>query len=116
MRLFDRAEPAKGLSDVLDRERQAILKGDYAALASLASEKERHYARIARDRPGADRLSSLQIKASRNQVLLTAAADGIRSVVRDLNESRQPTTLKTYDRAGSRCTTFGDSHSLERRY
>lgn len=116
MRLFDRAEPAEGLSDLLERERQAILKGDYAILASLASEKERYYARIARDRPSANRLSALQIKANRNQVLLTAAADGIRSVVRDLGGSQRPISLETYDRAGSRCAISGNSHSLERRY
>lgn len=115
MRIFDLPEPVEALSRLLDRERSAILKGDFVVLAGLVVEKNRLLATVARRSPSADHLTSLRQKSGRNHVLLAAAIEGIRSVLRDIAEPRPFIALETYDQSGDRCA-FRDSCSFEKRY
>ena len=117
MRLFDRRDNASDLAKLLDRERKAILRGDFDALRRLAPEKERLVMSAARDRPDGNRLLNLKQQAARNHVLLEAAARGIRSVAQRLGELRAPSLdLETYDSAGHRSTGVPQSGSVERRF
>ncbi len=117
MGLFDRRDCASDLAKLLDRERKAILRGDFNALRRLAPEKERLVMSAARDRPDGDKLLNLKRQAARNHALLEAAAHGIRSVSRSLGEQRAPSLeLEIYDRAGHRSTGIPQPGSVERRF
>ncbi len=116
MGLFERRDSARDLANLLERERKAILRGDFDALRRLTPEKERLITQAAADRPDADRLASLRQMAARNHALLDAAAQGIRSVANDLGGNNASPELETYDREGQRNAWKDISGSLVRRF
>ena len=117
MGLFDHRDNARDLTSLLDRERRAILNGDFAALRRLLPEKERLIGLTANDRTIGERLIGLRQKAARNHALLEAAAHGIRSVIGGLSSARGPAPeLETYDQTGRRSTCSERAGSMERRY
>lgn len=116
MGLFDRRSNCEKLADLLDRERAAVLAGDYAALRRLMADKERLVALAVRDRPAAIDLARLKQKTARNHVLLNAAMDGIRQVSQVLAGSKPARAeLSTYDKTGLLQTSQEKSATIERR-
>jgi len=116
MGLFNRRDNAADLGRLLDREHNAILSGDFATLRRLLPEKVRLISATERSRPDGDKLQSLKLKASHNHALLEAAAQGIKSVSRDLdNHRRSFLDLETYDQSGNRSRCSNQTRSLERR-
>ncbi len=113
MTLFDRRSKSERLAGLLDRERAALLRGDFSALHSLAAEKERLMSLIAREQPAGHWLDMIRRKSARNHTLLSAARQGILSVSRDLGATA--TDFGTYDGEGQRNATPRNVTMLERR-
>lgn len=108
--VFDRLE------DLLDRERNAVLKGDFAELETMFAEKELLLAAVLRQPSHSERLQVLKDKTTQNQKLLNAAGRGIRAVSNFLKTLTQTDiALKTYDQCGHRESNSKDDSSLERR-
>jgi flagellar biosynthesis/type III secretory pathway chaperone len=106
----------EALAELMERERAAILGGDLAALARMAEAKEALVGRVARlsaDSAGLERLRRL---ASRNGVLLAAAAQGVRAGMARLKQIVEgPGPLVTYDVSGRRTTLGGAGNQVIRR-
>ena len=114
MALFERRSPAKALADYLDKERQAVLNGNYNALEGMFAEKQRLLEAVAKDFRAARLLPILRAKSERNNSLLQVAAQGIRHAQKHLTSVLKETPLRTYGPDGIR--TGGKSpRSLERR-
>ena len=89
---------AQALEDLLDRTRDALVAGDLAALAALAPRVEALTDSLAKlDARDAQRLHR---KASRNALLLQAAARGVRAAQGRFGEIVAGPTLTTYDSRG----------------
>ena len=113
MTLFDRRNKSERLASLLDRERAALLRGDFSALRNLATEKERLMSLIAREQPAGHWLEMIRRKVARNHTLLSAARQGILSVSRDLGAGA--TEFGTYDGEGQRNAAPQKVTMLERR-
>lgn len=101
MALFRLPPVVDALDDLLDRERQAILKGDLDRLVRLAPEKERLLGLLAGASADERRILRLRQKADRNQELLRAVARGIRAARQRITRSRASAQdFKTYDKGG----------------
>jgi flagellar biosynthesis/type III secretory pathway chaperone len=114
MSIFDGRTAYDSLTDVLDRESQAVLTGDFARLTRLADEKERMLRAVSKMPVDGQRLAGLRKHFERNQDLLQAAARGIRAASARLTAPPE-VTLQTYDNAGRRSTAATGSVSMERR-
>ncbi len=115
MGLLKRQDHLDALEDVLDQERQAILAGRFDVLARLMAEKVRlldHAHRSAQP----DRLIRVRDKATRNQALLQAASQGVRSVSNRLaRQETRANSLHTYDHKGRRLGVRTATSGLEKR-
>ncbi len=102
------------LETLLDQTRDAVLAGDFAALADLAPQVEAE----AGDLPRLDAAAArrLQQKAARNAQLLQAATRGIRAAQDRLEEICNGPTLTTYDARGKRAAIALPSVVLPRRF
>lgn len=92
------------LDQLLDAERRALLAGEIDTLSTLHEGKEGLISKLnALDRDEAEQLKDVQTKLTRNQVLLSSAMDGIRSVADRMTELRLlRQSLATYGRDGKR--------------
>ncbi|MBN2906217.1 MAG: flagellar biosynthesis protein FlgN [Rhodobacteraceae bacterium] len=105
------------IMDLLLRERAALKGADFAALGTLAAEKERLLAAL-RARPTADpaALTRLREMAERNEQLLAALRRGLDSAAQTLARGRRsPEALDTYDQAGQRARIGALTGALTRR-
>lgn len=88
------------LEQLLDQTRDALVAGNFAALADLAVRVEAAAATFPRlDQPTARRLRT---KADRNAKLLQAATRGIKAARQRLTDISAAATLSTYDARGRR--------------
>ena len=102
MALFKSRHLFDQLDDLLEKERNAVLNGDFETLRRLMDKKERIMAQVLQQTEPSQRLQSLQRKVDRNQRLLIAAGNGIRTVSDFLKKLEQPNDpLRTYDQSGS---------------
>ena len=94
------------LDDVLETERAALLAGHLEEVNRLFDRKTRLIDAFAQlDEADAAAVTALRRKVERNQGLLEAAADGVRSVARRLAAIRRVReSLETYDAQGKRNT------------
>ncbi len=107
MSFFKPVDAGAALEDLLDRERGAILDGNFEALARLAPEKARIVKGVPELRSRPSQLKILREKAIRNRQLLDAAGKGIRAASRQLRASEGPPAgLQTYDARGM-CKRLG---------
>lgn len=90
------------LDELLDAERTALLKGDLVALADMLPAKEVLIETLnARATDSMPRLTSLDGKVRRNQLLLDSALEGIREVTSKMVTLRRMRgTLETYGADG----------------
>lgn len=106
------------LDELLDLEREALIEGNLEQLGSMAVEKEKLVDRI-NGSPEIPRtkLAPVQVKVSRNQVLLQSALEGIRAVANRMAELRRVRKgLDTYDQAGRKYHhTASTGKKLEKR-
>ena len=101
---------------LLDEERAALLSGDLKALAALVQRKEALARELTDSEPAHGALAALRAKAERNAELLSAAAKGVRTVIRriaDIRDANGP--LRTYGRDGTQQTLGSAGGSLEKR-
>ncbi len=92
------------LNQLLDDERETLLKGKLDALDPLLQRKETLFSEILtlEDQPK-DRLATLRAKSQRNQVLLESALQGIRAVSDRMKILRRVKgSLETYNNQGQR--------------
>lgn len=107
-------ESAQGLIDQLDtlleHEREALLEGRLEKVAEIAQSKEHLIDALNALPPDPEyRISALQTKVERNQVLLDGAMQGIRNVAARLAALRKiRRSLETYDAAGRKQTIQGE--------
>ena len=92
---------------ILDQTRDALIAGDLAGLAELASRVDE----LATALPGLDRPTAerLRRKADRNARLLQAASRGVKAARQRLKEIGSAATLSTYDALGRREVIIGPS-------
>lgn len=99
------------LDDLLERERTALLSGQFDRLAPLLEEKTRLIDRL--NASGTDprtALDGLRDKAVRNQALLDGALQGIRRAggrIASLHQLRR--AFETYDESGQRRRIGGET-------
>ncbi|WP_172297659.1 hypothetical protein [Pseudoruegeria sp. HB172150] len=112
MALFDFREGAETLDEILDRERAAILEGQFDVIERLTPAKERALDRLKRRPPDGVALGQLRGKVERNGRLLEAMRAGLASAQERLKALRErPSALRTYDAKGRRtslCDTGGE--------
>lgn len=108
----------KAVENILERERDGLLSGDYAGLEQLAEQKSELISKISA-MAGSQRmkLSGLRARASRNQDLFESARKGLRDVSARLEEMQEVRdSLQTYGANGRRQAFVAPkSHSFERR-
>ena len=114
----DRNELIRRLDVLLDTERQALIDGQFDALADIVSEKETLIEALNEEEfESTEEIAPVNVKVVRNQALLEQALDGVRSVARRLGEIRQARKqFDTYDERGhkNRIET-GSEPSVEKR-
>lgn len=106
------------LDDLLDEERDALLKGDLDLVGRLVGHKESLIEQLAQsEHAQLEGLMHLDEKFKRNQILLDSALEGIRRVARRLSALRRVrNALDTYDAQGERRTIDMDATaSFEKR-
>ena len=116
---FDKATQLfRDLDTLLDDEKAALMDGALDNLPALLARKQALLEKVTQLGPDAgDNLAGLQQKTLRNQTLLDAALDGIRSVSERVAALRRVrASLDTYDREGQvlRVSAKSATH-LERR-
>ena len=105
------------LAALLAEERRCLLAGDIDRLADLAPEKQALAEALARQpRPAGSDVTGLATQARRNQVLLDAAADGLRAALRRVTELRNLHRGRGTYGAGGLRPDSADSTGVERRY
>lgn len=115
---MDRTDLLDRLGDVLDAEEDALLVGDYEAVESTLPDKENLIGQLNDDPPEDEAsLRWLTDKIGRNQILLTSAMHGVRTVasrMQDMQRARD--RFETYDRSGHRQSVDTRVHmQLEKR-
>lgn len=112
--LNPRNTPAARLAEILERERRAILSGDFARLPQLIEAKET-LASTPLDLSGKD-AAALQQMAQQNQRLLSAALRGVRSALGRLQQIDEGVRGYTgYDRNGQATQIRRNEGNVERR-
>jgi flagellar biosynthesis/type III secretory pathway chaperone len=104
------------IESLLGAERNALLTGDFDALADLAERKEALIGQLAKTDAGAPTLRRLRARAERNAALLEASMRGLRGISRRLSEIRRANgPLQTYGQDGAQQTLGAPTGSFERR-
>ncbi|EKE43790.1 hypothetical protein OCGS_2124 [Oceaniovalibus guishaninsula JLT2003] len=102
------------LARLLEDERAALLKGDFAALSRLEGPKERAIDALA-DLSAAE-IEAIGAKAALNQQLLQAAMRGIAAARDRLAAIRDGAQVATYDTDGTVTKMMRVPPTLQRRY
>lgn len=118
MNLEEPTNITDALEEILEKEKQALIKGDFDLLTDLLHRKEEllnQFGEIRAER--GDNLNQLKSKVARNQKLLDGAMEGIREVAERLNTVRHvQKSLDTYDRDGLKKTVVTQSgNKMEKR-
>ncbi len=87
------------VADVLEMQYKALLQGDLARLATMATELAQAFNRLRRERALPNEVAPLMIAAARNARLLQAAQAGVAQARAHLQSAREP-DLTTYDAKG----------------
>ncbi|MEM9973231.1 MAG: hypothetical protein AAF771_03555 [Pseudomonadota bacterium] len=96
-----KAAPTEALIDLLERERGALLEGDFEVLARIAGEKERLLRALGEAKP-TDVPESLRDLAARNGELLEAVQRGLKAGLQRIEALQGGgTPLRSYDGSGS---------------
>lgn len=116
MKFFDSLRPITALTDLLDKERAALLSGDFRALRKLGGPKESLMKAVARAQPSPKELDALKKLTERNRRLLVASARGIKSAKNRIsNLQLKPATLNTYGPSGGMTQIGGNSLTIKRK-
>jgi flagellar biosynthesis/type III secretory pathway chaperone len=101
MRFFNSARPSVALKTLLEKERKALLKGDFKTLPQLIAPKENLLKALRRTPPTQNELEQLKAATERNAKLLSASARGLnRAKIRIANLRNNKNDLSTYGPSG----------------
>lgn len=101
---------------VLDDERAALLRGDYADLDKLAPTKQKLLARLGEQALSATNMKRVALAIRRNQALLAAAIEGMRAAKGRMEGLRQQrSSFSTYDKTGQRQLVDAQRSVIERK-
>lgn len=107
-------DPITRLTNLLEEERAALLKGDLWKVATFTPEKEALADALEASRP--DQLTALAMPLSRNAALLAAARAGVQDVLSTLSKQRAArTALSSYDRSGAPKVIAASQRSTDQR-
>ncbi len=107
---------AAQVAELLERERTAIRRGDYVALASLVEEKASLFAAFERESKDDQALTSLKQMAEYNNALLEAARRGFGAALTQIGEARAAASPQTYGPKGERDRLGPGARQVEKRY
>lgn len=108
------ADAVATLKDYLERERVAALRADFETLERIASEKAGLLAIFQSLDVSKKDLHELQKLLSRNEKLLEASANGVRTVSRKLAALRSAkSSIKTYSAKGQQEVIATDASKVE---
>ena len=103
------------LTQLLEAERAALLEGNLDAVGALAGEKEQLADTF--ETAGMSELQSLSDALARNAALLSAAQDGVSTVLQTLRNQREArASLSSYDRSGNATTISNPTGGTLRRF
>ena len=106
----------KALLTLLEDERRMILNGDFHDLPKLAEAKVDALTQLGQHAVTQQQIAHLQAMTARNQSLLTAAANGIRSARKRLDAIRnREQGVKTYTCTGASRVLSPTPSSFEKR-
>ena len=104
------------LTDLLEKERTAILSGAFGDLTQLAPEKERLLMELPGEEIGTRQLRRISAAVSRNQTLLAAAIEGVKTVTERLDVLRKSREgFDAYDQSGGRSRVGPAKSAFERK-
>ena len=92
------------LEDVLKREQDSLLKGDFAALGNLIERKAALAERLSKKRPDLPEevYRHLVDQASKNEALLSSAQRGLQAAMSQIRHATQTVEQTTYSQNGER--------------
>ncbi|OAN69218.1 hypothetical protein A8B78_05070 [Jannaschia sp. EhC01] len=94
-----RKPASKYVTELLEAQHNALLRGDLDVLGRMAPELERAFTRLGQERGAIDTMEQIKRAAARNARLLKAAQAGVSSARARLTASRSP-ELTTYGADG----------------
>lgn len=101
MGLFEAQDTHVALEELLLKEREAIMNGQYDRLERMTVEKESLLKALSKTRLEAEVLARLREQTERNGILLDAMRAGVGSALERLRAIQEPSPgLQTYDEAG----------------
>lgn len=116
MGLFDTRKPVQALTELLEKERAAILKAEFSTLAQVSGSKMSLMKLVAKSSATASELESLKSLTERNSKLLTASAQGFKAARKRLSMLRAPRpTFQTYGPSGSKSDIGHKSLTIKRK-
>ncbi|MEM5476677.1 hypothetical protein [Pacificibacter sp. AS14] len=116
MGLFSTMKPVQALTELLEKERVAILKAEFATLAQISASKMSLMKSVAKSSATASELEALKSLTERNRKLLAASAQGFKSARKRLSMLRAPrTTFQTYGPSGSMSDIGHKSLTIKRK-
>ncbi len=113
-------EYLEALEDLLEQEHRFLMTGNLDGACRLVSRKLRLLDHPALQAPAHDTdpepVRRIRHRAERNQALLSAAIDGVRAAMKQIEALRKgPAPLNTYGRDGRRLTLTSGGRGLERK-
>lgn len=116
MPLFHKADNARLLDELLDREYAALIHGRLDELAEILPRKEHLLEEVAKTRPAPEAIAAMRDKAERNIGLLESAGRGIRAAIDRIEAlTKARSELVTYDSKGRVSGRGGGHPTLHRR-
>ncbi|ATG48449.1 hypothetical protein [Celeribacter ethanolicus] len=116
MAFLDAFRPASALADLLDKEKAAILKGDFATLETLSKSKESLLSLVAKSKTPVVVLQDLKKRSEHNKRLLMASAKGLRTArERILSLRHQSRGFTAYGPAGKATEIERKSLTMKRK-
>jgi hypothetical protein len=101
MGLFDAVKPIQALTQLLEKEHDAIVRAEFATLGQISTSKATLMQSVARSSAKPHELEVLKKLTERNRTLLLASARGLQSARKRLSMLRAPKpTLQTYGPTG----------------
>lgn len=116
MGLFEAQDTHVALEDLLMREREAIMSGQYDRLQKLTVEKESLLNALTKTRVDQKVLTRLREQTERNGILLDAMRAGVGSALDRVRALQEPKpALQTYDQSGRKREMKSEESTAVRR-
>ncbi|RPE64639.1 hypothetical protein EDD53_2399 [Pacificibacter maritimus] len=116
MGLFNAMRPVSALIELLEKEHDAIIKGQFSVLVDVSEPKESLMQALSRVSPNEADLNVLKKLSERNRKLLVASAHGLKSARKRLADLKAPLpSFQTYGPSGSRADMVNKSLTIKKK-